>query len=67
MARPKHPYIEIAEVLEEKLRLQRWHDARCDGVMVFATLEDEERARFDAKENRRLARLDIEQSGWPQP
>lgn len=60
----KHPYIETAEIKEELLRAQRWHDKRCDGVAIFKTEEAERQYRDDIRELRKLARVDRD-NGWP--
>jgi hypothetical protein len=60
----RHPYDELAEGIEDRLREQRGHDRRNDGVCLFASEDAEAAARARAAELRRLARLDREQ-GWP--
>lgn len=56
----KHPYTELAELLEDKLKAQREHDRKGTGVVIFPSEQAEDRAREEARRLRYLASIDKE-------
>lgn len=65
MSRPKHPFNETADLLDDLLRADREHERRGTGVVVFARGEAGAAAAREERDHlRHLASLDIEQ-GWP--
>jgi len=63
--RPRHPFEEEAEMLEEMLRSQRLHDRRNDGVVIFASEHAESAAWERARHLRHLAQLDLDEGTYP--
>lgn len=61
----RHPFIENAELIEERLRQQRRHDKLNDGVCLYASEQDEQRDREEARHLRHLAQLDLDEGTYP--
>jgi hypothetical protein len=59
-----HPFWEEADLIDDLLRTQRFHDKRNDGVSVIP-VDSEPKLREERDRLRHLARLDIDEGTYP--